>query len=162
MLHATVAIDEVHLAPDMDCPELSEGPYAEFNLVRLEEWFDPRFAAWAPGPGPSPAPAPAPDTDADLGEDERSPSPSPGPAPGPEASYAKYDDPARKDVRDVCEFRDSPKSGFLGGFVRASDRASDPLALKRHRVGARTMRRTRARSGDASSRPRSISSTSRA
>ena len=134
VLHATVAIDEVHLAPDMDCPELSEGPYAEFNLVRLEEWFDPRFAAMGPGPGPSPAPAPAPDTDADLGEDERSPSPSPGPAPGPEASYAKYDDPARKDVRDVCEFRDSPKSGFLGGFVRASDRASDPLALKRLRV----------------------------
>ena len=35
VLHATVAVDEVNVAPDLDCPGLAEGRFAPFNLVEI-------------------------------------------------------------------------------------------------------------------------------
>ena len=38
LLHATVAVDNITIAEDLDCPALSQGAYAPFSLVRLTEY----------------------------------------------------------------------------------------------------------------------------
>ena len=38
LLHATVAVDNITIAEDLDCPALAEGEFAPFSLVRLTEF----------------------------------------------------------------------------------------------------------------------------
>ena len=41
LVKATVAVDEVLIAEDIDCPELAMNEFSPFNLIKFEEYVDP-------------------------------------------------------------------------------------------------------------------------
>ena len=45
LVKATVAVDEVLVAEDIDCPELAMNEFSPFNLIKLEEFADPNSDA---------------------------------------------------------------------------------------------------------------------
>ena len=45
LVKATVAVDEVLIAEDIDCPELAMNEFSPFNLIKLEEFADPNSDA---------------------------------------------------------------------------------------------------------------------
>ena len=45
LVKATVAVDEVLIAEDIDCPELAMNEFSPFNLIKLQEFADPNSDA---------------------------------------------------------------------------------------------------------------------